>query len=158
MIVSVCTSQSLPPLRPCLTPHFRQGWGCECTSRLASPDLGFADPRIVSTNPESRPAVCLRSTPLLLVLGLPYLRLPFLHPNATVNLLANMCCLSSPSLILRLVVFIHASLKFAQPLEYFIRCTSLVLTLTSLSRPLRKIRTQTEPYRVRLATHERDLS
>jgi hypothetical protein len=54
----VCTSQSLPPLRPGLAPRFRQGWGCECTSRLAPPDLWFADPRIISSNPVSRAAVC----------------------------------------------------------------------------------------------------
>jgi len=53
-IMPVCTSQSLPPLRPCLTPHR----GCECTSHLAPSDLGLANPRIISTNPVSRVAVC----------------------------------------------------------------------------------------------------
>ncbi len=33
-IMPVYTSQFLPPLRPFLTLQFRQGWGCECTSRL----------------------------------------------------------------------------------------------------------------------------
>jgi hypothetical protein len=113
-IMPDCTSQSLPPLRPCLAPHFSQGWGCECTSRLAPPDLGFANPRIISTNPVSRAARVLPSTPQLLVLGQPYPSLPFLHQNANVNLLANMHCPTSPSLILRLVVFMHASLKIAQ--------------------------------------------
>ena len=30
-----------------------QGWGCKCTPRLAPPYLGFANPRITSTNPVS---------------------------------------------------------------------------------------------------------
>jgi hypothetical protein len=58
LIMPVCTSQSLPPLRPCLTSHFRQGWGCECTSRLAPSDLGFVSPRIILTNPVSQAVVC----------------------------------------------------------------------------------------------------
>ena len=48
----------------------------------------------------------------------------------------------SPSLSFRLVVLIHASLKVSQPLEYLIRGTSLVLTFTPLSRPVREIRTE----------------
>jgi hypothetical protein len=140
-IVTVCTSQSSPPLRPCLTPNFRQGWGCECTSRLAPTDLGFAYPRIISTNPVSRGALCFAinsNTPRTRAAIPP--RLPFLHQN--VNFLANMHCTTSPSLILRLVVLMHASLKIAQPLEYFIRGTSWVSTFTRLYRPLREIPTQ----------------
>ena len=57
-ILPVHTHRSLPPLRPCLTSHFRQGWSCECTFRLAPSDLGFAGPRIIPTNPSSRAAVC----------------------------------------------------------------------------------------------------
>jgi hypothetical protein len=48
-------------------------------------------------------------------------------PNANVNLLANLRCPTSPSLFLRLVVLLHASFKIAQPLEYFLRNTALVL-------------------------------
>jgi hypothetical protein len=40
-MMPVHTPQSLPPLRPCLTAHFRQGLGCKRTPRLAPPDLGF---------------------------------------------------------------------------------------------------------------------
>jgi hypothetical protein len=54
---------SPPPLSAL---KLRQGWGCECTFLLASPDLGFA-----------RPYVSL--TPLLRVPGFPYPELP---PNS----------------------------------------------------------------------------
>jgi hypothetical protein len=57
-IMPVRTSQSLPLLRPCLTSHFRQVWGRECTSRLAPPDLGFGNPRIISTDPISQAVSC----------------------------------------------------------------------------------------------------
>ena len=40
------------------------------------------------------------------------------------------------------LLHLSASLKIAQPLEYLIRGTSMVLTFTPLSRPLRGIRTQ----------------
>ena len=93
-ILSVHTLLSLPPLRPCLAAHFRQGWDCECTLRLATSDLGFANPRIIPTYPASRAAVrfVLPSTTSKLVPGLPYPRLLFLHQNANVNFLANMHC------------------------------------------------------------------
>ena len=78
-------------------------------------------------------------TPVLLVLGKPYPRLPFLLQNANVNLFANMHCPTSPSLIHRLDVLMHASLKIPQPMEYLIRGISLFLTFIPLSRPLREI-------------------
>jgi hypothetical protein len=137
----VHTPQSLPPLRSCLTAHFRQRWGCKCTLRLAPPDLGFANPRIIPTNPASRAACALSSTPLRLVPGLPYPRLPFLHQNANVNFLANMHRPRVPH-SLRLVVLVQVSLKIAQPLDHLIHGNSLVLTFTPLSRSLREIRTQ----------------
>ncbi len=40
---------------------------------------------------------------------------------------------TSPSLICRLVVLVQASLKIAQPLEYFLRDTALVLPFIPLS-------------------------
>ena len=60
-------------------------------------------------------------------------------PHADVNLLANHCP-TSPSLFLRLVVLLHASFKIAQPLEYFLRDTALVLPFIPLSRPLCEVR------------------
>jgi hypothetical protein len=62
-------------------------------------------------------------------------------PNANVNLLANLHCLTSPSLFLHLVV-LHASFKIAQPLEYFLRDTALILPFIPLSRPLCEVRAQ----------------
>jgi hypothetical protein len=57
-ITLVNTPRSLPPLQPCITFCFRQGWGCKCTFRIATPDLGFAGPRIIPTNPSSMDVVC----------------------------------------------------------------------------------------------------
>ncbi len=38
-IMPVCTSQSLPPLRPCLPLHFRQGLGASVLSASHTPDF-----------------------------------------------------------------------------------------------------------------------
>ena len=132
-IMPVCTSQSLPPLRPCLTSHshFRQGWGCECTFHLAPPDFGFDNFRIKSTNPVSQAVV--------------YFAISFT---------------TSCTLILCLDVLMHASLKIAQPLEYFLRSTVLVLSGFAIHYALSTSarNTSTEPYFVRLAVHIRDPS
>ena len=84
------TPRSLPPLRPCFTSHFTQGWGCECTFRLALPDLGFASPRIIPTSPSSRAIVCfaINSTTQSSRADIPRTHLP-LH-NANANFLADM--------------------------------------------------------------------
>jgi hypothetical protein len=63
-------------------------------------------------------------------------------PNANVNLLANLNCPTSPSLFLSLFVLLHASIKIAQSLEYFLRDTALVLPFIPLSRPLCEVRAQ----------------
>jgi hypothetical protein len=132
-IMPACTSQSLPPLRPWLTPHFRQGWGC---SRLAPSDLGLANPRIISTNPVSRVAVCfaINSTTPSTRAAVPQTSLP--TSKCQRQLSANVYCPRSSHLI----VLLHASSKIVQPLKYLIRGTSLTLAL--LSRPLREIRIQ----------------
>jgi hypothetical protein len=148
----VHTPQSLPPLRPCLNAHFRQVWGCKCTLRLAPTDLGFSNPRIIPTNPASRDAVCfaINSTTSSSRVAISQTSLP--TPKCQRQLPRQYASPTSPFLIFRLVVLVHASLKIAQPLENKLtspwpcacltqKC-SLVLTFTPLSRTLCKIRTQ----------------
>ena len=106
-IMPDCTSQSLPPLRPCLTSHFRQGWGCECTFRLAPPDFGFDNFRIKSTNPVSQAVVYFAISFITSSTRAAIPQTSFPTPNANVNLLAKLRCPTSPSLFLRLVVLLR---------------------------------------------------
>jgi hypothetical protein len=63
-------------------------------------------------------------------------------PKSNVNLLANLHYPTTPMLVLRIVVLLHASFKIAQPLEYFLRDTDLVLPFIPISRPLCEVRAQ----------------
>ena len=60
----------------------------------------------------------------------------FPTPNANVNLLAYLHCPTSPLFVLHLVVRLPASFKIAQPFEYFLRDTALILPFIPLSRPV----------------------
>ena len=157
-IMPVCTSQSLPPLRPCLTSHFRQGWGCECTFRLAPPDFGFDNFRIKSTNPVSQAVV--------------YFAISFITSSTRAaihqtSLPIPKCQRQPPrqsalpheSLAHPLPCCPHAYLTQTCPVFGILPDTPLVLPFIPLSRAQTSARnTSTEPYLVRSTVHKRDPS
>ena len=80
--------------------------------RLAPPDLGVASPRIKSTNPVSQAVVCsaisfTTSSPRA---AMRHTSLP--TSNAIVDLLANLHCPTSPSLVLHLVVLLPLMIRW----------------------------------------------